>query len=748
MTALVRRLLIACEGGLVGAALVAAVESREALSAAPTASALDVTLADFSVLAPIAMLVALGVAAVHLYFEPDEPRAPAELLAAIREEPVLTRSRTAAVVPLGVVFGFVATVVLAHVARALLARGDPRAVGLELAGIGACLVFAGALVVLALVSPVRRGLAAGADRSPRLIDPVTTGGVALALVVLAFAYGVISGDSGGDGPTPLAIFGVLRRPELDLRPVFDAATFAACGYLFPIALGRRRRVVRAVVVAVLAIAGSIGWTAHEASALNRAPMVIRALEQAPLGRIALRLARRATDRDHDGASPFFGGGDCDDHDPRRNPLAYDIPGNGIEEDCSGADTPVPPPQAPPQLPPTAKVPHDLNLVLVTIDTLRLDVGFAGYDKPTTPNLDKLAERSVVFDRMYSMASYTGKSVGPLLIGKYPSETDRDGGHFNKYSPKNVFVTERLHDAHVRTFGGASHWYFSPWSGLSQGMDEWDMSAKPSDGQGESDTSITSAQLSDAALRMLKKPENTSGRFFMWLHYFDPHAEYMAHDGAPDFLGSARGGAAGYRALYDGEVWFTDKHLGRVLDYIASQPWGEHTAIIVTSDHGEAFGEHNMSWHGMELWECLVRVPFIVYLPGATPHHVEVKRSHVDLVPTLLDVMGVEQPEAGELSGQSMIRDVVEQGPYPERDVYIDMPVGPYTLMRKAIVVGPTPGTKLIYAGGKNFQLYDLAADPDEKNDLSGDESRLGPTKEAFEAQRARTKEIEVKPDEP
>ncbi len=385
------------------------------------------------------------------------------------------------------------------------------------------------------------------------------------------------------------------------------------------------------------------------------------------------------------------------------------------------------------------------MILITIDTLRLDVGFAGYDKATSPNLDALAEKSVVFDRAYSLASYTGKSVGPLLIGKYPSETERDGGHFNKYAPSNVFVTERLHDAGIRTFGGASHWYFAQWSGLSQGMDQWDMSAKPSEGQGEEDTSITSDKLSDAAIRLMKKPENTGGRFFMWLHYFDPHAQYMQHEGAPNFLGDARGGAAATRALYDGEVWFTDKHLGRVLDYVAAQPWAAHTAIVVTSDHGEAFGEHNMSWHGAELWEVLVRVPLLVYVPGVDPHHVEKKRSHVDLVPTLLDLFGAPQPPQGELSGRSMLGDIVGKPPYEERDVYLDMPVGPYTMMRKAIIVGDM---KLIYSGGTSYQLYDLASDPEEKNDLSGDADKLAPIKAAFETQRARTKEIEVKPDAP
>ena len=111
---------------------------------------------------------------------------------------------------------------------------------------------------------------------------------------------------------------------------------------------------------------------------------------------------------------------------------------------------------------------------------------------------------------------------------------------------------------------------------------------------------------------------------------------MPHDDAPDF-------GTGNKAAYDAEVWYTDKHIGRVLDYIASQPWGAKTAVIVTADHGEAFGEHDMRWHGYELWETLVRVPVVVYVPGVSPHRVPVKRSHVDLVPTVLDLMSVWRP---------------------------------------------------------------------------------------------------------
>jgi arylsulfatase A-like enzyme len=206
-----------------------------------------------------------------------------------------------------------------------------------------------------------------------------------------------------------------------------------------------------------------------------------------------------------------------------------------------------------------------------------------------------------------------------------------------------------------------------------------------------------------------------------------------------------------RAAYDGEVWFTDAAIGRLLDHIGSQAWGKDTVVAVTSDHGEAMNEHGIAFqHGFEIWEPLMRVPLIISVPGEAPRRVPVKRSVIDLVPTLLDLMRVPQPGPNELSGRSMAADLAAdpKGPYEERDVYMDMPDGPYTHMRRGLLHGPTPGMKLIHFGGKQYQLYDLARDPYESKDLSGDPAQLGPMVELLQAKRATLHEVYVKSDEP
>jgi len=124
------------------------------------------------------------------------------------------------------------------------------------------------------------------------------------------------------------------------------------------------------------------------------------------------------------------------------------------------------------------------------------------------------------------------------------------------------------------------------------------------------------------------------------------------------------------------------------------------------------------------------------------------------VPTVLDLMRVPQPPATELSGQSLAADFTgPAGPagqgYEERDIYIDMPDGPFTHMRRALIHGTTPGMKIVHMGGRQYQLYDLSHDPDESEDLAADASnasRLEPMVQALAAKRATLREIYVKPD--
>ncbi|MGK4001452.1 sulfatase-like hydrolase/transferase [Sorangium sp. So ce1036] len=711
-------------------------------------SQLATYLADAGVIAPVVLIVGLVAGLGAIAADPSRPPTPATLVASLRLRAIGRPADIAAFVPLTVLAAFLWMTLCAQLARALLGLDAPpllvgTAVAAGALGLG---VIAG-LAVLALTPPLRRALATASDGRPACVDPAVTGGVALAAAAALFAYGVATGGVSGEGGL-FGIYGVFKRPELDLRAPALLLGVAVAAFLAQAAA----RTVRAPVALLLALL-PLGLTARAATSLGAAPAVAQALERgAPVAGKSLALLRRAADRDGDGAAALFGGGDCDDRDPRVHPLAEEVLDNGVDDDCTGGDltaaalaalAPPPPAEPPPEA--AQRVPDDLNVVLITIDTLRWDLGYAGNPRPVSPNLDALAARSTVFERAYALASYTGKSVGPMLIGKYGSETNRNWGHFNKFGEEDTFVAERLKAAGVSTMSVHGHRYFGKFGGLDRGFDVVDLSAAPPEGAPwDIDNKATSPALTDAALRLLASPERTGGRFFLWVHYLDPHADYLRHKDGPSF------GAATQRDLYDGEVAFTDRHIGRLLDAIAAAPYGGRTAILVTSDHGEAFGEHKMYRHGFELWEELVRVPLLVHVPGAAPSRVSARRSLIDLAPTILDLMRVPGPGEGAaptdfLSGTSLLPDVfLAAGEQAQaRDVLIDMPAGPYNDARRSFLHGDL---KLTISGGARFELYDLASDPEERKNLWGTEAGKGAAKEIearYAAMRARLREVRV-----
>ncbi|MRG94065.1 sulfatase [Polyangium spumosum] len=731
--------------GLAAAALDAAYTRGGEEERIDAGRALVIFVADVGLVAPVALVVGLVVATALVVLFPESAPTPASAVASLRARAKGRPADVAAFVPLAIVAAFLWMTLSAQLARALLGLdvAAPLA-GLAIATAALVVGLLAALLSLALTPALRQALATASEGRPAFVDPAKTGLAALVVVGLLLGLGVATGGPSGEGGL-LGIYGVLKRPELDLRAV-GMLSLVALAALLASALASPRRTVAA---ALLALAPVLLVPRTAVSLGGEGAPVAQAIERdAPLGKLSLAAMRKLADRDRDGASALFGGGDCREGDASIGPLGVEIPDNGVDEDCSGSDlraevlAALAAPQAAPATATTsAAIPDDLNVVLITVDTLRADLGYAGYPQPVSPNLDKLAAESAVFLRAYALASYTGKSVGPMLLGKYGSETQRNWGHFNKFDDAETFLAERLSRAGVRTMGVHAHRYFGEFGGLDSGFDVVDMSAAPPESAKWDVADMKSSHtLTDAALALLQKPENTSGRFFLWVHYLDPHADYLRHDDVPSF-------GAGERALYDGEIAFTDKHIGRLIDGIRAAPWGKKTAIVVTSDHGEAFGEHKMVRHGFELWEPLVRVPLLVHVPGAKPARIDARRSTIDVTPTVLDLFHIERPEPGAegpdfLSGTSLLPDVfLPEGQAPaERDVVIDMPAGPYNDARRALIHGDL---KLIVSNNTKYALYDLGEDPEERKDLWRSPDARARIEERYAALRARLREIRV-----
>ncbi|MEO8873973.1 MAG: sulfatase [Polyangiaceae bacterium] len=343
------------------------------------------------------------------------------------------------------------------------------------------------------------------------------------------------------------------------------------------------------------------------------------------------------------------------------------------------------------------LPKNLDVILITIDCLRADMPWAGYERAIAPRLTAFAEKSVQYTHEYSLSSYTSMSLGGLLAGKLPGELTRDGYFFGTYGKDNLFFPEVLQAAGIHTMAGHAHGYFKS-ANLNQGFDDWQL-VPDLKWNNTTDENITSPQLEKIAEGEL--PKDDSKRFFAWFHFLDPHDRYLPHEGIS--YGKS------LRDKYDAEVTFTDQYIGKLFDFIAAQPYAAHTAIIVTADHGEAFGEHHQFGHGFELWQNLINVPLLISVPGIAPNKIDEPRSAIDIAPTIVDLFGVKIPPHFE--GHSLVPELL--GAKPEaRDIVIDLPATSDNDKRRALIHGKY---KLISSGSATpFRaVYDLEADPDE-----------------------------------
>ncbi|MET0593961.1 MAG: sulfatase, partial [Polyangiaceae bacterium] len=255
------------------------------------------------------------------------------------------------------------------------------------------------------------------------------------------------------------------------------------------------------------------------------------------------------------------------------------------------------------------LPSPLSFLFITVDTLRPDLGYAGYERPVSPRLDELAKRSTIYEHAYSISTYTAFSLPPMMASRYPSEMPRSDRHEVRYLGGNELLAERLHDKGYRTAGAASHFLFNRALGWIDGFDQFVMTGVDGSQGSGIDWRHSSRPLAEAAIKLLNDPEIVAGPFFIWVHFLDPHKQYLEHPGFSEFGTDPRG-------LYDGEVKFTDHHIGRVLDALAASPAAARTVVIFTGDHGEAFGEHGVFFHGRDMWDEIMRVPLIFSVPGA------------------------------------------------------------------------------------------------------------------------------------
>ncbi len=350
-----------------------------------------------------------------------------------------------------------------------------------------------------------------------------------------------------------------------------------------------------------------------------------------------------------------------------------------------------------------------NVLLITIDTLRADrLGFMGDPRPTSPALDAFAAGAVVFEDAQASSSWTLPAMASVMTGESPA-AHRCETLGSVLDDGFTTLAERLLGAGWDTACVVSHLFVTSRYGLQQGFVHTDDAyAYP---EVDPAINVTSQVISDNGIRFLDQTASSPDQrpWFLWLHYFDPHEQYVDHPGISDELKLAGDDPAS--DLYDGEIRYTDLHVGRVLERLAQLGLAEHTVVVVTADHGDEFHEHGATGHGHTLFSELLHVPFAIRAPGIAPRRVSALARQIDVVPTVLALAGLA-PDAG-LPGRSLVP-LMRGEPADEVGALSELHNGAYQLdaWRKGRF-------KLIRgAGDAPPRLYDVVADPLERVDVA------------------------------
>ena len=548
------------------------------------------------------------------------------------------------------------------------------------------------LVLSVLVLVLAIGVGAGTWRLLRWLDGRRPGAGRLAFQVLAVVAFVLLFLA-------TAAFLVLERqfvPPLVRGAGAAALVLGGQAAALLVLLGRRSlaprwRKILVGAVAVFLLAGLIS-TADQGSAARWA---LR--RQSVLVGAVIRQAAEALDLDGDGFAGGALGADCDDWDPGVHPQAPDLPGDGLDQNCTGADATLDPATGRIALPVAAGPRRPLRVVWIVVDSLRFDrLAGGGYERTLTPNLDAFAERSVVFTQARSQSDNTSESFPSFLGSQYPS-------YFLGVPPEptlNHTMASVLSAQGYRTGIVTPIRLIPDYALVGFDTAKQDISHRHSFVYG-----VTSVPVTVSAEELLRQWHGDP--FFLLVHYYDPHGAYIPHE---HFYYGKRSVDA-----YDSEVAYTDHFLGKLLALLEENGFLKDTIVVIHADHGDSFGEHGNVAHGGSLFEEVVHVPMILYVPGMDPRRVDAPVGLIDIMPTLLDVMGL--PDPGRLQGRSL-RGLMAGEALPPQPVFFESNY-PGNLLYGVL----DDGFKLLWdAKSDAFALFDLSEDPLELRNLVSSEA--------------------------
>lgn len=355
-----------------------------------------------------------------------------------------------------------------------------------------------------------------------------------------------------------------------------------------------------------------------------------------------------------------------------------------------------------------------NVVILTLDTTRADhLRCYGYDRIETPALNQLAGQGALFENAYSVAPVTLPAHASIMTGLPPLAHGVEDNGAYKVPDEIVTLAEILKERGYQTAGFVSATVLKKEFNLNQGFDHWDEEGITPQKEGTLLVADRKGdKTTDAALSWLK--QNDSKPFFLWVHYYDPHAAYEPPE--PFF--------SPYAALpYDGEIAFMDSQIKRVLARLQEAGTYERTLIVAVGDHGEGLGEHQESTHSAFIYNTTQHVPLIIRVPGFPEPGKRIKTvvSQIDLMPTILGYLGVPCPV--EVKGEDL-REVIAAPADAAIERYAFLEEQTTFLHWGWSNLFGIAGQKWKYIQAPKPELYDLASDPHELRNLIADQTKI------------------------